>query len=346
MSYQAAVITVSDRASAGVYEDKSGPAVAAMLKEAGYEVVYTSIVPDEQEKISEELISCVDEKHCDLVITSGGTGLSPRDVTPEATRAVLEREIPAIPQAMIYYSLQITPRCDFVFTGGEPFANLKALQRMLDAIPTTHKVYINTTFPVQPGCSAEEMIAFTERNRDKITCINISRHLTKYVEESPDEVVARIATPKRVNCVLYMDYPADELVDYAERWRKYNIPVQFRYDYTETTPENLYQEEGDKILADLKKRFTYKGLDGCRMRNGYHFDYKGLHMTYHKTLPYSTIVETGDDGVTYDILYDILIKQTGEIHSDWTGVKLDVDAYRKVVYEPYDLRVREGTIDF
>ena len=104
MSYQAAVITVSDRASAGVYEDKSGPAVAAMLKEAGYEVVYTSIVPDEQEKISEELISCVDEKHCDLVITSGGTGLSPRDVTPEATRAVLEREIPAIPQAMIYYS--------------------------------------------------------------------------------------------------------------------------------------------------------------------------------------------------------------------------------------------------
>mgnify|MGYP001537971231 FL=1 len=212
---------------------------------------------------------------------------------------------------------EITPRCDFVFTGGEPFANLKALQRMLDAIPTTHKVYIN-----------------------------ISRHLTKYVEESPDEVVARIATPKRVNCVLYMDYPADELVDYAERWRKYNIPVQFRYDYTETTPENLYQEEGDKILADLKKRFTYKGLDGCRMRNGYHFDYKGLHMTYHKTLPYSTIVETGDDGVTYDILYDILIKQTGEIHSDWTGVKLDVDAYRKVVYEPYDLRVREGTIDF
>ena len=109
MSYQAAVITVSDRASAGVYEDKSGPAVAAMLKEAGYEVVYTSIVPDEQEKISEELISCVDEKHCDLVITSGGTGLSPRDVTPEATRAVLEREIPAIPQAMLYFSLSITP---------------------------------------------------------------------------------------------------------------------------------------------------------------------------------------------------------------------------------------------
>ena len=111
----------------------------------------------------------------------------------------------------------ITPHCDFVFTGGEPFADLDALQRMLDAVPKTHKVYINTTFPVQPGCSAEEMIAFTERNRDKITCINVSRHLTKYVEESPDEVVAKIATKKRVNCVLYMDYPADELEEYAER---------------------------------------------------------------------------------------------------------------------------------
>ena len=65
-----------------------------------------------------------------------------------------------------------------------------------------------------------------------------------------------------------------------------------------------------------------------------------------KALPYSTIVETGDDGITYDILYDILIKQNGEIHSDWTGVKLDVEKYRHVTYEPYDLRVLDGTIDF
>ena len=51
-------------------------------------------------------------------------------------------------------------------------------------------------------------------------------------------------------------------------------------------------------------------------------------------------------GVTYDILYDILIKQNGDIHSDWTGVKMDVDAYRRVVFEPYDLKVLNGTIDF
>ena len=77
MSYQAAVITVSDRASAGVYEDKSGPAVAAMLKEAATRSCTRPSCRTKQEKISEELISCVDEKHCDLVITSGGTGLSP-----------------------------------------------------------------------------------------------------------------------------------------------------------------------------------------------------------------------------------------------------------------------------
>ena len=234
----------------------------------------------------------------------------------------------------------ITPECDFVFTGGEPFAQLGDLQRMLDVIPGTHKVYINTTFPVQPGCSAEEMIDFTRRNADKITCINVSRHLQRYVEESPDEVVAAIATPKRINCVLYKNYPAQELVPYMERFRK--IPgasIQFRFDYTATTPENLYEEEGDKILQDLKKIARYTGLDGCRMRCGFHFDYQGMELTYHKTLPYSTIVETDPtDGVTYDILYDILIKQNGDIHSDWDGTLLDVEAYEKVVYEPYDLK--------
>lgn len=241
---------------------------------------------------------------------------------------------------------EITPACDFVFTGGEPFANLGSLQRMLDAVHATHKVYINTTFPEQPGIGSDEMLDFTEKNRDKITCINVSRHLDEYVEESPDDVIARIATPTCINCVLYMDYPSEKLRSFAERWRKYNIPIQFRYDYTETTPENLYEEEKDTILQDLRSQFEYMGLDGCRMRNGFHFRYKDLHMTYHKTLPYSTIVETDASGVTYDILYDILIKQNGDIHSDWTGVPLDVDKYRKTVYDPYDLKLLAGTIDF
>ena len=85
------------------------------------------------------------------------------------------------------------------------------------------------------------------------------------------------------------------------------------------------------------------------MRNGFHFMYKGLELTYHKTLPYSTILEKDpEDGKVYAILYDIVIKQNGEIHSDWDDrvmdYHLDVDAYRNVKFEPYDLRVIEGNI--
>ena len=230
----------------------------------------------------------------------------------------------------------ITPRCDFVFTGGEPMANLQSLQTMLDCIPTTHRVFINTTLPVFEDQALADILAFFERNREKVTCVNISRHMQKYVEESPDELIGMLPVPARVNCVLWKDYPAQNLPAFVQRWKGRHVSIQFRYDYTDTTPENLYREDDDKILRDLKKYFTYKGLDGCRMRNGYHFEHDGVEITYHKTLPYSTITETGPDGVTYDILYDVIIKQNGDIHSDWTGVKMDVPAYEKVVFEPDD----------
>ena len=232
----------------------------------------------------------------------------------------------------------ITPYCDFVFTGGEPMANLDSLQIMLDKIPTTHRVFINTTLPVFEDQPEEDVLAFFERNKNKITCVNISRHMQKYVQESPDDLIARLPVPRRVNCVLYKKYPADKLPEFVERWRGKGVTIQFRYDYTDTTPENLYRTEDDNILHDLKRFFTYRGLDGCRMRNGYHFEHDGLEITYHRTLPYSTIVETDENGVTYDILYDVLIKQNGDIHSDWTGVMMDVEAYENVVFEPNDQR--------
>lgn len=110
MKYTAAVITVSDMGSKGQRKDTSGPAVCSMLESAGYAVAHTAIVPDEKESIRAELCSCADEKKIDLIITTGGTGLSPRDVTPEATLSVLEREIRAIPVAMWVEGLKITPR--------------------------------------------------------------------------------------------------------------------------------------------------------------------------------------------------------------------------------------------
>jgi molybdenum cofactor synthesis domain-containing protein len=110
MMYSAAVITVSDKGSQGLRVDTGGPLVCEMLREAGYEIVYTVIVPDEQPEIENALRHCADTLDIALAVTTGGTGFSPRDVTPEATIAVCERMTPGIPEAMRYESLKITNR--------------------------------------------------------------------------------------------------------------------------------------------------------------------------------------------------------------------------------------------
>ncbi len=110
MEYTAAVITVSDKGAQGLREDRSGPALRALLEENGWRVVHTELIPDEVEVISEALTLCADKLQVCMAVTTGGTGFSPRDVTPEATKAVIERETPGIPEAMRAESLRITPR--------------------------------------------------------------------------------------------------------------------------------------------------------------------------------------------------------------------------------------------
>ena len=110
MQYTAAVITISDKGARGEREDTSGPSLVRILEEAGYRVTHTAILPDEQILIQRELIRCADELELSLVLTTGGTGFSPRDVTPEATLAVIQRATPGIPEAMRAESLRITPR--------------------------------------------------------------------------------------------------------------------------------------------------------------------------------------------------------------------------------------------
>lgn len=110
MAYTAAVLTISDKGFRGERTDTSGPALRALLEEAGWEVVHSALLPDEQEQIQAALIDCADRLRVNLVLTTGGTGFSPRDVTPEATLAVCERLTPGIPEAMRAASLAITPR--------------------------------------------------------------------------------------------------------------------------------------------------------------------------------------------------------------------------------------------
>jgi molybdopterin adenylyltransferase len=102
------VITVSDRVSAGVYEDKSGPAAQTALKEYGFEISAAVVLPDEAQRITAELIAWADR--ADLIVTTGGTGCAPRDVTPEATMVAIERPVPGLAEKMRLSGSEVEPR--------------------------------------------------------------------------------------------------------------------------------------------------------------------------------------------------------------------------------------------
>lgn len=108
MKYRAAIITISDKGSLGEREDKSGPALKKIL-EKSYEVKDTIIIPDEADIIASTIKEQVDKYAVDLIITTGGTGVGKRDVTPEATRMVIEKELPGFSEIMRAESYKITP---------------------------------------------------------------------------------------------------------------------------------------------------------------------------------------------------------------------------------------------
>ena len=104
------IVTLSDKGAAGNREDLSGTKIKEMLPDDLYQVLSYRILPDEQKEIEQELVRLSDELHCDLVLTTGGTGFSTRDVTPEATMQVAERNAPGIAEAIRAYSMTITRR--------------------------------------------------------------------------------------------------------------------------------------------------------------------------------------------------------------------------------------------
>ena len=142
-SYQAAVITLSDKGSRGEREDKSGPLLKERLTEKGYEVVESLLLPDEKEVLKKQLIRLSDQRQPDLILTTGGTGFAPRDITPEATLEVADRIAPGIAEAIRSYSMQFTPhamlsRGASVIRGKTLIVNLpgspKACKESLDCI--------------------------------------------------------------------------------------------------------------------------------------------------------------------------------------------------------------------
>ena len=108
MKYKAAIITASDKGAVGQREDLSGLELKKLLSEMGFSIISHIVVPDDKSKIVTALIELCDNQNADLILTTGGTGFSPRDITPEATREVIHREVPGIPEAMRQESLKIT----------------------------------------------------------------------------------------------------------------------------------------------------------------------------------------------------------------------------------------------
>ena len=107
--FSAGILTISDKGSRGEREDRSGPEIRRLIASLPATVEASEIIPDEEEGIVEKLLDYVDRKKLDLILTTGGTGLSPRDVTPEATRKVLDKEVPGIAEAMRAEGMKITP---------------------------------------------------------------------------------------------------------------------------------------------------------------------------------------------------------------------------------------------
>lgn len=141
--YQAAVITLSDQGARGEREDLSGPAIVRRLAAAGYEIVETLLLPDGEHPLREQLLRLCDQRRLDLILTTGGTGFTPRDQTPEVTLSVAERQAPGIAEAIRAHFLRITRRAMFsrgvaVLRGKTLIVNLpgspKAVQESLDAI--------------------------------------------------------------------------------------------------------------------------------------------------------------------------------------------------------------------
>lgn len=108
--FRVAIITASDKGARGEREDLSGPTIRNIIEEAGGIVVSYHILPDDQETLEEKLVELADLTRVDLILTTGGTGFSPRDVTPEATLGVIHRHVPGIAEVMRMESLKVTPK--------------------------------------------------------------------------------------------------------------------------------------------------------------------------------------------------------------------------------------------
>lgn len=161
-SIRAAVVTISDSGYTGQRDDVSGPVLVDLVRQMGAEVVRQAIVPDERDEIVTLLVALADEMALDLVMTTGGTGVTPRDVTPEATRAVVEREIPGLAEVLRFEGYRQTPLA--VISRGVAGMRGKTLIVNLPGNPQAVREGMDTLAPILPH--AVQMIRGEDTEHD------------------------------------------------------------------------------------------------------------------------------------------------------------------------------------
>lgn len=239
---------------------------------------------------------------------------------------------------------KITPNCDFVFTGGEPFANLAGLHMMITAIRImnndghNHHLFINTTLPA--ATDEDKIVDFIEEHKSVITGINVSRHVRRYVQECNDDIFNRIPVSVRINCVLFADDEANRVGEIISRYSGYKSVTgfQFRENYCNTTLENLYEFAEDSIFANVVRMF--KPCDN--IEDFFHENVKAQsnfrwncqiadNINYHRTMPKSTYEVA--EGVFQ--VNDILISPSSKVMNDWNeyGEEMNIEDWREAKYE-------------
>lgn len=163
-SIRAAVVTISDTGYTGQREDVSGAVLADLVREMGAEVARQAIVPDEHDEIVELLVVLADEMALDLVITTGGTGVTPRDVTPEATKAILEREMPGLAEVLRFEGYRQTPLA--VISRGVAGVRGKTLIVNLPGSPRAVRQGMEILSPILPH--AVQMIRGEDTEHDHV----------------------------------------------------------------------------------------------------------------------------------------------------------------------------------
>ena len=217
---------------------------------------------------------------------------------------------------------------EVVFTGGEPFASISALEQLLNLVAEDKKVYINTTLPLVDESLSEEMVEFINTNK-KISGINISRHFSSYNMDCylfsgnimKDEWIGKINKPVRINCIVLDELNVEDVLN---RWKPYsNVTIVFRADYRKITKATL-KDLTDPFIDALSSKASYQSHGGCDVCFDVCFDNDGQSIHYHKGLEYSSFM-LGDNL----FVNDVIIRQNGEISYDWD----DSHIYMKELFD-------------